>query len=56
MVLDALNWVESVGGTKELVNISNQNLKIVEDWIEKVIILNLCVKIKILDLQQVLQF
>ena len=33
--LDALYWVESVGGTKELVNISNQNLKIVEDWIEK---------------------
>ena len=33
--LDALNWVESVGGTKELVNISNQNLKIVEEWIEK---------------------
>jgi len=33
--LDALNWVESVGGTKELVNISNQNLKIVEDWVDK---------------------
>ena len=33
--LDALNWVESLGGTKELVNVSNQNLKIVEDWIEK---------------------
>jgi len=33
--LDALNWVESVSGTKELVNISNQNLKIVEDWIQK---------------------
>ncbi len=33
--LDALNWVESVGGTKELVNISNQNLKTVEEWIEK---------------------
>ena len=33
--LDALNWVESLGGTKELVNISNQNLKTVEDWIEK---------------------
>ena len=33
--LDALNWVESVGGTKELVSISNQNLKTVEDWIEK---------------------
>ena len=31
--LDALNWVESVGGTKELVKISNENLKIVEDWI-----------------------
>ena len=33
--LDALNWVESAGGTKELINISNQNLKIVEEWIEK---------------------
>ena len=33
--LDALNWVKSVGGTKELVNISNQNLKLVENWIEK---------------------
>ena len=33
--LDALKWVESLGGTKELINISNQNLKIVEDWIEK---------------------
>ena len=33
--LDALNWVESLGGTKELVNISNQNLKTVEEWIEK---------------------
>ncbi len=33
--LDALNWVESVGGTKELVNISNHNLKTVEEWIEK---------------------
>ena len=34
-VLDALKWVESVGGTKELVKISNENLKIVEEWIEK---------------------
>ena len=33
--LDALNWVESVGGTKELVKISNENLKIVEDWVSK---------------------
>ena len=33
--LDALNWVESIGGTKELINISNQNLKIVEEWINK---------------------
>jgi len=33
--LDALNWVESVGGTKSLVKISNENLKIVEDWVSK---------------------
>ena len=33
--LDALNWVESVGGTKELVKISNENLRIVEEWIDK---------------------
>jgi len=33
--LDALNWVESVGGTKGLVKISNENLKIVEDWVNK---------------------
>ena len=32
-VLDSLNWVESVGGTGELIKISNENLKIVEDWI-----------------------
>jgi len=32
-VLDSLNWVESVGGTGELINISNENLKIVEDWV-----------------------
>ena len=51
--LDALNWVESIGGTKELIKISNENLKIVEDGLLKVILLNLCVKIKIIDLQQV---
>ena len=34
-VLDSLNWVESIGGTKELVKISNENLKIVEDWVGK---------------------
>jgi len=33
--LDALNWVESVGGTKGLIKISNENLKIVEDWVSK---------------------
>ena len=33
--LDALNWVESVGGTKGLIKISNENLKIVEDWVGK---------------------
>jgi len=32
-VLDSLNWVESVGGTDELIKISNENLKIVEDWV-----------------------
>jgi len=32
-VLDSLNWAESVGGTKELIKISNENLKIVEDWV-----------------------
>jgi len=32
-VLDSLNWVESVGGTDELIKISNKNLKIVEDWV-----------------------
>ena len=32
-VLDSLNWVESVGGTKELIRISNENLKIVENWV-----------------------
>jgi len=32
-VLDSLNWVESVGGTSELIKISNENLKIVEDWV-----------------------
>ena len=34
-VLDALNWVDSIGGKKELVKISNENLRIVEDWINK---------------------
>jgi len=33
--LDDLRWVESVGGTKGLVKISNENLKIVEDWVSK---------------------
>jgi len=32
-VLDSLNWVESVGGTSELIKISNNNLKIVENWV-----------------------
>ena len=34
-VIDSLNWVESVGGTDELIKISNKNLKIVEDWVER---------------------
>ena len=32
-VLDSLKWVESVGGTSELIKISNENLKIVEAWV-----------------------
>ena len=32
--IDSLNWVESVGGTDELIKISNENLKIVEDWVK----------------------
>ena len=32
-VLDSLNWVESVGGTKELIKISSENLNIVENWV-----------------------
>ena len=32
-VLDSLNWAESVGGTDELIKISNENLKIVENWV-----------------------
>ena len=33
-VIDSLNWVESIGGTSELIKISNNNLKIVEDWVK----------------------
>ena len=32
-VIDSLNWVESVGGTSELIKISNENLTIVENWV-----------------------
>jgi phosphoserine aminotransferase len=32
-VLDSLNWVESIGGTEEVINISSRNLQIVEDWV-----------------------
>jgi len=32
-VLDSLNWVESVGGTNELIKISKKNLQIVTDWV-----------------------
>ena len=34
-VLDALHWVDSIGGSKELIKISNQNLKTVEEWVNK---------------------
>jgi len=32
-VIDTLSWVESIGGTSQLIKISNENLKIVEDWV-----------------------
>ena len=32
--LDALNWVESIGGINELINISKNNLQIVTKWVE----------------------
>ena len=32
-VLDSLNWVQSVGGTNELIKISKNNLQIVTDWV-----------------------
>ena len=32
-VLDSLNWVESIGGTNELIKISKKNLQIVTDWV-----------------------
>ena len=34
-VLDALNWVDTIGGSKELIKISNENLNVVEEWINK---------------------
>ena len=34
-VLDSLNWVDSIGGAKELVKISNENLNVVEKWVNK---------------------
>jgi len=33
-VLDALNWVESVGGAEALIEHSNKNLQIISDWID----------------------
>jgi len=34
-VLDALKWVESIGGSNEIVKISDENLKIVDEWVNK---------------------
>jgi len=33
--LDSLKWVESVGGTKEIIKKSNKNLQIVTEWVKK---------------------
>lgn len=32
-VLDALNWVESIGGLKGTIQRSNQNLSVVKQWV-----------------------
>ena len=32
--LDALNWVDSIGGNKELIKISSNNLKIISEWVK----------------------
>jgi len=34
-VLNSLNWAESVGGINEIIKISERNLEIVTNWIEK---------------------
>ena len=34
-VLDSLKWVESIGGSNEIVKISDENLKIVDEWVNK---------------------
>jgi phosphoserine aminotransferase len=33
--LDALNWVDSIGGTAEVIKISQRNLEAVDAWVEK---------------------
>ena len=33
--LDSLSWVESIGGNKELIKRSKNNLEIVTDWVKK---------------------
>ena len=34
-VLNSLNWAENIGGINELIKISENNLKIVTEWLEK---------------------
>jgi len=33
--LDALNWVDSIGGTNETIKISKKNLQVVDEWVNK---------------------
>ena len=33
--IDALEWSKKIGGLKKLISISNQNLKIIEEWVNK---------------------
>ena len=33
-VLDSLNWIESIGGEKEVIKRSQKNLQVVKDWLK----------------------
>ncbi len=33
--IDALEWAKKIGGLKELINLSNENLRLIKDWVKK---------------------